>query len=72
MEQLSTREKEILNMVITGMKTVKIAESLGISKRTVDAHRRNIIRKSGTPGLIGLYLYAIKNKYINPDKTITI
>jgi len=52
MKQLSPREKEILNMVIGGMTTIKIAEALKLSKRTVDAHRRNIIRKSGTPGLI--------------------
>lgn len=72
MKQLSPREKEILNMVIGGMTTIKIAEALKLSKRTVDAHRRNIIRKSGTPGLIGLYQYALRNNYINPNNKISI
>jgi DNA-binding CsgD family transcriptional regulator len=38
---------------------------LCISKRTVDAHRRNIIRKTGERSQIGFYKYAVANNLIN-------
>jgi DNA-binding NarL/FixJ family response regulator len=45
---LSKKEKEILKLIITGMRSKEIAEKLFISKNTVDTHRRNIHRKLNT------------------------
>ena len=45
---LSKKEKEILKLVTSGMRSKEIAEKLFISKNTVDTHRRNIHRKLNT------------------------
>lgn len=42
---LSVREKEILNLVDKGKPSKEIAETLSISKNTVDRHRQNILEK---------------------------
>lgn len=65
MNSLTPRETEILLLILEETSTVSIAEKLHISRRTVDTHRRNILNKSQSSNLIGLYKYAIKNKIIN-------
>lgn len=43
--QLSKREKEILDLIASGKNSKETADTLGVSVRTVDAHRLNILRK---------------------------
>lgn len=64
MKNLTPREIEILLLVLEETSTIEIAEKLQISNRTVDTHRRNIMHKSQSSNLIGLYKYAIKNKFV--------
>jgi len=45
---LSPREMEILDACLRGEKTKQIASSLNISVRTVDTHRNNIYKKTGS------------------------
>ena len=47
LERLTRREKEVLGLVTRGMTSSAIAQSLNLSRRTVEAHRRNIIGKLG-------------------------
>jgi len=49
---LTPRESEILNMICRGFDTKGIANALGISPRTVDAHRVNISTKLGTTSVV--------------------
>ncbi|WP_456461640.1 response regulator [Reichenbachiella sp.] len=42
---LTTREKEILKQLINGSTNKEISANLFVSTRTVDAHRRNIMKK---------------------------
>ncbi len=44
-QKLSAREKEILTLVAEGKTTKEIAEKLYVSTRTVETHRRNILKK---------------------------
>ena len=46
-EELSQRESEILLHICRGESNSEIADSLFISKRTVDKHRSNILAKTG-------------------------
>lgn len=46
-KDLTDREKEILGNILTGKSSTEIAESLNISKKTVDNHRANILKKYG-------------------------
>lgn len=48
---LSPREREVLALVMAGRHNKAIAFELGISEKTVDVHRFNIMRKTGTRGL---------------------
>ncbi|MCF6128649.1 LuxR C-terminal-related transcriptional regulator [Flavobacterium sp. AS60] len=43
---LTSREKEIINMLIKGDQTIDIAQKLFISPHTVNTHRKNILRKT--------------------------
>lgn len=45
MKQLTPREKQIIELISKGQTSKVIAKDLGISQRTVDAHRSNIMQK---------------------------
>ena len=62
-EELSQRESEIL-LHIWGESISEIADSLFISKRTVDKHRSNILAKTGCKNTANLVVYAIKNNLV--------
>ena len=47
LETLTSREREILNLIVSGMMNKGVAEHLGISTRTVEAHRAKIMAKLG-------------------------
>lgn len=61
---LSKREKEILLKICEGLSNQEIAETLFISKRTVDKHRANLLGKTNSKNTASLILFAIKNKLI--------
>jgi len=61
---LSKREIEILLKICEGLSNQEIAETLFISKRTVDKHRANLLGKTGSKNTASLILFAIKNKLI--------
>ena len=44
-EQLTKRESEVFNMVVKGLTSAQIGVALSISRRTVEIHRANILRK---------------------------
>lgn len=48
---LTVREIEVLDGVLAGKTSKEIARELGIAKRTVDAHRRNILKRCGLHGV---------------------
>ena len=57
---LSTREKEILALIVKEYSSHDIAKNLEISIRTVDTHRKNIAKKLNTKSLIGFTKHAIR------------
>jgi DNA-binding NarL/FixJ family response regulator len=59
---LSDREKEVLHLVIKEYTNQEIADKLFISTRTVDAHKRNILDKTGSKNVAGLVFYALERK----------
>lgn len=56
---LTDREKEVLYLIIKEKSNKEIADELFISVRTVDAHKRNLLDKTGSKNIAGLVLYAI-------------
>ncbi len=63
-EQLSIREREILQMLAEGSSNKKIAEALHLSVKTVETHRANIMKKLGLRTIADLVLYAVRNHLI--------
>jgi two-component system nitrate/nitrite response regulator NarL len=61
---LTTREIEILKLVAKEFNSRQIAEILFISERTVETHRKNILKKTGSSNLVGLIKYAFANNLI--------
>lgn len=51
---LSFREKQVLDMVVLGLMSRQIAETLDISTKTVDVHRANILKKTGASNAVEL------------------
>jgi DNA-binding NarL/FixJ family response regulator len=61
---LTLREKEILKLIAKEYSNAQIADTLFISERTVETHRKNIFRKTNTKTVVGLIKYAFENKLI--------
>lgn len=59
-ELLTIREREILQLISEGRNSRNIAETLHVSPKTVDAHRRNIMEKIDAHSIAELTKYAIR------------
>lgn len=64
-DQLSSREKEIVSLVVKGFTNQEIADKLFLSVHTVITHRRNIAKKLEIHSATGLTIYAIVNKIVD-------
>jgi len=64
-ELLTRREWEILKMISDEFSNEEIAENLGISRRTVEGHRKNLKVKLHVKSAVGMAKFAYKNGYIN-------
>ncbi len=53
-EPLTARESEVMEMVVNGKLNKQIAHELGISEKTVKAHRAKVMQKTGAKSLAGL------------------
>jgi DNA-binding NarL/FixJ family response regulator len=62
--ELTERESEILYHICKGLSNQEIADTLFLSKRTVDKHRENILSKTNVKNTAGLVMYAIKHGII--------
>lgn len=61
---LTKREKEVLQLICTGLSNAEIADRLFLSLRTVEGHKSKLISKTGVKNSISLVMYAIKNKLV--------
>jgi len=61
---LTLTELRVLNAIAQSATTQEIAGDMGISPRTVDTHRQNILRKLELSGSNALVRYAVENKDI--------
>lgn len=65
-QRLTPREREILQLLAEGKSNKEVANLLGISVNTAEAHRANIMLKLGVHSLAELVHYAIRNQIIKP------
>lgn len=64
-QQLSPREREILQLVAEGKTSQEIGESLSISPKSVDTYRSRLMRKIGVEDVAGLVKFAIQHGVIS-------
>ena len=66
-QTLTLREREIIQMVAEGRSSNQIGNKIGISPRTVEIHRTNLMKKLRLKNQTELILYAIKHGIIQID-----
>ena len=64
--RLTSREREVVQLIAEGKSTKEIAAQLGISVKTVETHRANILRSLGLGSVSEIVRYAIRNGIIQP------
>jgi DNA-binding NarL/FixJ family response regulator len=62
--RLSPREREIAQLLAEAKTNKEVAHHLGVSVKTIDAHRANIMRKLNLHSVAELVRYAIREKLI--------
>lgn len=63
---VTAREREIIQLVAEGQSNKEAASTLGISVKTIESHRANIMRKLRLRSVSDLVRYAIRNKIVQP------
>jgi len=64
---LTPREGEVLTRVANGMTSQQIAEQLGMSVKTVQAHRANVMEKLGLSDVTQLVRFALRAGLLLPE-----
>jgi DNA-binding NarL/FixJ family response regulator len=62
--KLTDRELEILKLISQEYSNAQIANTLFISERTVETHRKNMLRKTSNKTIVGLLKYALERQII--------
>jgi len=66
-EQLTTRQREILQLIAEGKATKDIASGLNLSIKTVETHRKDLMERLGIHDVPGLVRYAIRSGIIKAE-----
>ena len=68
LDVLTPRQREILKLLTQGTHTKEIAHQLGLSRKTVDAHRAQIMERLRIDDVPGLVRFAIREGLISPHE----
>ena len=63
---LTSRELEVIHLMSEGLSNKEVASALGISAKTAEAHRINIMRKLNLHSIAEVVRYAVRNKLLEP------
>lgn len=67
-DPLTSRQREVLRLITEGLPTKSIARRLGISAKTVEAHRGQLMERLGIHDVASLVRYAIRIGLIGADE----
>jgi DNA-binding NarL/FixJ family response regulator len=65
-DPLTSREREVAQLLVEGLGSRAVASRLGITPKTVDTHRAAIMRKLGMSSMADLVRYAIRHRLVEP------
>lgn len=71
-DALSGRELEVLELLCEQLTSKEIAERLFVSAKTIEMHKSNLLLKTGVKNSVGLIIYAVQNKLIDPNSLILL
>ncbi|MGB9492268.1 MAG: response regulator transcription factor, partial [Terriglobales bacterium] len=63
--RLTPREREIVQLLAEGKSSKEVAVALGLSVKTAETHRSNIMRKLELHSVSDLVLYAVRNNIVH-------
>lgn len=66
-EQLTSRQREVLQLIAEGHTTKDIAQRLNLSVGTVETHRTELMQRLDIHDVAGLVRYAIRTGLVSPD-----
>lgn len=66
--QLTMREQQILSLITQGLQNREVAERLGVSAKTIDNHRTNLMRKINAHSVAELLSFAMREGYFDASK----
>jgi DNA-binding NarL/FixJ family response regulator len=61
---LTSREREVVRLLARGQPNRLVASALGISVKTVESHRANVMRKLELRSIVDLVRYAVRNQLV--------
>lgn len=64
---LTKKEREVLKLISLEFTNQEIAETLNCGMRTVDTHKRNLIKKLGVKNVVGLVKFAMRTGLVDED-----
>jgi len=65
-DRLTSREREIVQLLSEGKSSKEVASTLNISVKTAETHRANVMRKLDIHSVSELVRYAVRNQIIEP------
>lgn len=65
-EELTGREREVLQLIAEGLSSKEVATELGVATRTVESHRASVMDKLGIHKVSGLVRFAIREGLLSP------
>jgi len=70
--QISSRELEVLQLIAQQYTNKEIAEKLCLTVKTIEAHKSNLLSKTGSKNAVGLVVYAIEQGLIKASDCIRL
>jgi DNA-binding NarL/FixJ family response regulator len=67
LEKLTPRQIEVLRLMALGNTTPEIARALGLSAKTIETHRGEIMKRVGIHDIVGLVRYAVRVGLVPPE-----
>lgn len=64
---LTKKEQEVLRLISLEFSNLEIAEQLKCGMRTIDTHKRNLIKKLGVKNVVGLVKFALREGMVEDD-----
>ena len=66
LRRLTSRQRQILQLIAEGHSTKEIARKLGLSVKTIETHRANLMKRLGIHDVAGLVRFAIRTGLVTP------